>query len=371
MQTESHHCNSSQSAPAAPAADARWQAVLARDAKVDGQFYYSVATTGVFCKPSCPSRQARREHVCFHDSIEAALAAGFRPCRRCKPEQAPLAERYAGLVAQACRKMDEAEAAPELAQLAAAAGLSPYHFHRIFKQVAGMTPRVYAIAARQKRLREALPASTSVTTALYDAGFQSSGSFYAGSAAALGMRPAAYRAGGAGTEIRYALGPCSLGLALVAATPAGLCAILLGDDAQALETDLRRRFPRARLVGDDEAFARQAAQAVALVDDPGQAHALPLDVRGTVFQQRVWQALREVPPGTTVSYAELAQRIGCPQAVRAVAGACAANPLAVLIPCHRVLRSDGSLSGYRWGVQRKQALLAREARRRGRGEAEK
>lgn len=341
--------------------DPRWAAVTARDPAADGRFFYSVATTGVYCRPSCASRQARPANVRFHLSAAEAEAAGFRPCKRCRPGQPSLDRAHAAMATAACRAIEAAETPPSLGQLAAAAGLSPHHFHRVFKAATGVTPRAYAAAHRATRLREALPAAATVTEAVYDAGFNSGGRFYAQSDALLGMTPSRYRTGGAGEEIRFAVGRSSLGVILAARSGRGVCAILMGEEAEALVRDLRDRFPRATLVGGDPAFEHEVAAVVALVEAPALGLDLPLDVRGTAFQDRVWRALQTVPAGTTVSYAELASRIGSPAAVRAVAGACAANPLAVAIPCHRAVRTDGGLSGYRWGVERKRALLEREA----------
>ena len=339
----------------------RWAAVLAKDSQADGAFVYSVRTTGVYCRPNCAARPARRENVAFHDSIEAAQAAGFRPCKRCKPDQASLAERNALAVAKACRMIEETEEIPSLDDLAAQAEMSPFHFHRVFKGVTGLTPAAYARAQRAERVRQALPASRTVTEAIYDAGFNSGGRFYEASGKVLGMTPSRFRAGGALATIRFAVGECSLGSILVAATDKGVCAILLGDDPELLVRDLQDRFDRAELIGGDAEFEGLVAQVVGLVEQPRLGHDLPLDVRGTAFQQRVWQALQEIPAGETASYAQVAERIGRPSAVRAVAQACAANALAVAIPCHRVVRNDGALSGYRWGVERKRALLEREA----------
>jgi len=341
--------------------ESRLAAVRARDARADGQFVYSVKTTGVYCRPSCAARPAKRENLAFHDTCADAEAAGFRPCKRCRPDQASQAQRRAALVASACRAIDAAEDVPDLAALAAQAGMSRFHFHRVFKEVTGVTPRAYAQARRAERLRAGLPGSGSVTAAMYDAGYNSSGRFYAESQEVLGMRPADYRAGGAGSVIRFAVGACSLGSILVAATPKGVCAILLGDDPDALVQDLQDRFPKAELKGGERDFEQWMAQVVGLVEAPEQGLSLPLDVQGTAFQQRVWEALRAIPPGSTASYAEIARRIGAPKAVRAVAQACAANALAVAIPCHRVVKSDGAISGYRWGVERKRKLLQREA----------
>jgi AraC family transcriptional regulator, regulatory protein of adaptative response / methylated-DNA-[protein]-cysteine methyltransferase len=342
--------------------DPRWASVVARDSAADDRFWYSVATTGVYCRPSCPSKRARPEHVQFHASPAEAEAAGFRPCRRCRPDLPPLARRHAAMVTEACRLIETAEAATDLATLASRAGMSPYHFHRIFKKITGLTPKSYAIAHRATRVRHELARNVTITGAILDAGYGSSARFYQRSSEVLGMTPTRYRSGGANTCIRFAVGECSLGSVLVAESDLGVCAILLGDDPHALIRDLEDRFPRAELIGGDEAFEQRVATVVGLVEAPGIGLDLPIDVQGTAFQQRVWQALRDIPAGTTVSYAELARRIGVPRAVRAVASACAANALAVAIPCHRVVRSDGALAGYRWGVERKRALLERESR---------
>lgn len=341
--------------------EARWAAVQAKDPAADGAFLYSVRTTGVYCRPSCAARPARRENVAFHETAEAARAAGFRPCKRCRPDEPSLAERRAAAAALACRLIDEAETPPVLDELAQAVGLSPHHFHRVFKAAVGVTPREYAAARRAARVREGLTQAGSVTQAIYDAGFNSGGRFYETAGQVLGMTPTAFRAGGRAETIRFAVGQCSLGAVLVAASARGVCAILLGDDPEALVRDLQDRFDRAELVGADADFEGLVAKVIALVEQPGQGLDLPLDVRGTAFQHRVWQALREIPAGGRVTYAEVAKRIGEPKAARAVAGACAANGLAIAIPCHRVVRQDGSLSGYRWGVERKAALLEREA----------
>lgn len=342
--------------------DPRWRAVIARDAAADGSFVYAVRTTGVYCRPSCPSRCARPEHVSFHADAAAAAAAGFRPCRRCRPDEAPLAERQAEQVAAACRIIERAEELPTLAELARGVGLSPFHLHRLFKAQTGVTPRAYAAARRTERVRAALAAGGgSVTAAIYDAGYNAASRFYESADAVLGMTPTAFRAGGERAEIRFAIGQSALGALLVARSERGVCAILLGDDPEELLRDLERRFPRAELLGGDPAFEQLVATVVGFVEAPELGLDLPLDIRGTAFQQRVWDALRQVPAGETVSYAELARRIGAPGSVRAVAGACAANALAVAIPCHRVIRTDGGLSGYRWGIERKRALLKREA----------
>lgn len=340
--------------------DPRWAAVAARDSRADGQFYYAVKTTGVYCRPSCSARLARPENVRFYASCEEAQASGFRPCKRCKPDRLSLAAQHAALITAACRSIAQSASAPSLAQLAQQAGLSASHFQRTFRDLTGLTPAQYAQAHRSERMRAALRQSNSVTEAIFEAGYGSSSRFYEKSEAVLGMPASAYRAGGVATAIRFAVGQCSLGAILVAQSTRGVCAILLGDDADALVRNLQDRFPHADLVGGDEKYEQVVALVVGHVEAPGTGLMLPLDIRGTAFQQRVWQALRAIPAGATVSYTEIARRIGAPTAVRAVAGACAANALAVAIPCHRVVRSDGSLSGYRWGIERKRILLDKE-----------
>lgn len=344
--------------------DPRWQAVLTRDPQADGRFVYSVRTTGVYCRPSCGARTPRPENVLFFTTGNAAAAAGFRPCKRCAPHRPPLKERHAELVAGLCRRMEEAACEPSLEELARVAGMSTFHLHRVFKAVTGLTPKAYAREQRSRKVRAQLAQGegTSVTQAIYAAGYNASSRFYEEAPSRLGMKPRDYRGGGENTTIRFAVGQCSLGAILVAATDTGICAILLGDDPDALAKDLQDRFARAELVGGDARFEQWVAQVVGFVERPQIGLALPLDVRGTAFQQRVWKALRDIPPGSTASYGDVAGRIGAPAATRAVAAACAANALAVAIPCHRVVRSDGALSGYRWGVERKRALLEREAR---------
>jgi AraC family transcriptional regulator, regulatory protein of adaptative response / methylated-DNA-[protein]-cysteine methyltransferase len=340
--------------------DPRWAAVVSRDRHADGTFYFSVKTTGVYCRPSCGSRRPNPGNVRFHRTPADAERAGFRPCKRCRPQQPSVAARDSAMVAAACRTIESAESWPGLAALAHRAGLSLHHFHRIFKAVTGVTPKGYADAHRTRRVRDGLDRSSTVTEAIYDAGFNSGGRFYAQSGPKLGMTPSAYRAGGRAAEIRFAVGECSLGAILVATSAKGVCAILLGDDPETLVRDLQDRFPRATLVGGDAAFEATVATVVGFVENPTLGLDLPLDVRGTAFQQRVWRALREIPAGGTATYSEIAARIGSPRSTRAVAGACAANALAVAIPCHRVVRQDGGLSGYRWGVERKKRLLSKE-----------
>lgn len=343
-----------------PDDESRWQALVRRDQSAEGIFYYAVQTTGVYCRPSCGSRLAKREHVRFYPTCTQAEEAGFRPCKRCRPNEASLAERQQDAVARACQLLRETGETLNLGDLAASVGMSPYHFHRVFKRSTGVTPKAYAAAHRAERVREGLAQGASVTEAMYGAGFNSSGRFYATSTQHLGMTPGAFRAGGEGVTIRFAVGECSLGSVLVAASEKGICAILLGDNPEALARDLQDRFPKAELAGADAAFDQWVAETVGLVEQPALGLGLPLDIRGTAFQLRVWEALRQIPPGATASYTQIAERIGQPKAVRAVAQACAANSLAVAIPCHRVVRRDESLSGYRWGVERKAELLRRE-----------
>ena len=340
--------------------DACWSAVERRDRAADGTFVYSVRTTGVYCRPSCAARLPRRDNVAFHKTCTDAERAGFRPCKRCRPNASTLAEVHAGAVARACRLIEEAEEAPSLEALARAAGMSRFYFHRVFKAVTGVTPKAYAAGHRGKRVREELSSGESVTEAIYGAGFNSNGRFYAAAPGLLGMTPTQFRSGGSGNVIRFAVGECSLGAILVAATAKGVCAIEFGNDPEMLVRALQDRFPRAQLLGGDKAFERLVAEVVGFVEAPGRGLDLPLDIRGTAFQQQVWKAIRDIPAGSTASYRDLAKRIGAPKAVRAVAQACGANAIAVAIPCHRVVRTDGSTSGYRWGVERKRALLDRE-----------
>jgi AraC family transcriptional regulator of adaptative response/methylated-DNA-[protein]-cysteine methyltransferase len=342
--------------------DPRWARVVARDKTADGKFWCSVATTGIYCRPSCPSRLANPKNVHFHETVAAAEAAGFRPCRRCNPNGLSVGTENAAPIAKACRLIDETETPPSLAARAQSVELSEAYFHRLFKGITGVTPKAYADARRAARVREQLGRSGTVTQAIYDAGFNSNGRFYEVSGDMLGMTPSHYRAGGAQEELRFAVGQCSPGAILVACSAKGVAAILVGDDPNALTQDLQDQFPNATLIGGDAEFEALVARVVGFVEAPHIGLDLPLDVRGTAFQQRVWQALRDIPPGTMATYTDIAARIGAPKSVRAVACACAANAVAVAIPCHRVIRHDGALSGYRWGVERKRNLLAREAR---------
>jgi len=341
--------------------DPRWAAVVARDPKADGQFVYAVKTTGIYCNPSSHARLPNPQNVEFFENAEQARAAGYRPSKRATKDQSELAAQHAATVAAACRQIESAETLPALGELAEAADLSSFHFHRVFKAVTGLTPKGYADAHRSRKVRERLADGGSVTDALYDAGFNSNSRFYEAADQLLGMKPGDYRAAGQNNDIRFAVGQCSLGAILVAQSERGVCAILLGDDPHQLVCDLQDKFRRANLIGADHEFEQLIARVVGFIEAPAIGLDLPLDVRGTAFQERVWQALREIPVGSTASYADVAQRIGQPKAVRAVAQACGANNLAVAIPCHRVVRSDGNLSGYRWGVERKRQLLERES----------
>jgi AraC family transcriptional regulator of adaptative response/methylated-DNA-[protein]-cysteine methyltransferase len=342
--------------------DARWAAVQVRDAAADGHFIYAVRTTGVYCQPSSAARLPKRENVEFFDSAEAAEAAGYRASRRARADQTSAAAGRAELVARACRLIETSQTPPSLDDLAVEVGMSPFHFHRLFKAETGLTPKAYSSAYRARRLRKELSSpDATVTSAIYDAGFNSNSRFYEVSDQLLGMHARDYRAGGAGAVIRFAIGQCSLGAILVGQSQLGICAILLGEDPDVLARDLQDQFPKAEIIGCDGEFEQLIAQVVGFIEAPSIGLHLPLDVQGTAFQERVWQALREIPPGTTVSYADIANRIGSPKAVRAVAQACARNHIAVAIPCHRVVRRDGDISGYRWGVERKRELLLREA----------
>ncbi|AVJ22829.1 MULTISPECIES: bifunctional DNA-binding transcriptional regulator/O6-methylguanine-DNA methyltransferase Ada [Pseudomonas] len=340
--------------------DPRWAAIMARDAKADALFVYAVKTTGVYCRPSSASRLPRPENVEFFDTPAQAEAAGYRPSKRAAGDQTQLAAHHGQLVAEACRQIEQAETPPNLNMLARCAGLSPFHFHRVFKANTGLTPRGYASALRSRRVRDGLKGQHSVTDTLYDAGFNSNSRFYEAADQVLGMKPRDYKSGGANNTIRFAVGQCSLGAILVAQSQRGVCAILLGDDPDKLVRDLQDQFPKAELIGADQGFEQLVAHVVGFVEAPAVGLDLPLDLRGTAFQERVWQALREIPAGSTASYAQIAERIGAPSSFRAVAQACGANHLAVAIPCHRVVRSNGELSGYRWGVERKRQLLERE-----------
>jgi len=338
----------------------RWQAVAQRDPRADGAFVYAVKSTGIYCRPTCASRLPNRRNVTYFPGPVQAKASGFRPCRRCSPDAISARAEAIALVVAACTHIERASAPPSLTELAETVGMSRSRFHRLFKKMVGITPRAYAAEHRTRRLKEALARGWSVTRALYEAGFNASSRLYEGSAERLGMTPHRYKTGAKGLDINYAVTASSLGPVLVAATDLGICAITFGEHMEGLFNDLRSRFPLARLLEADASFAATVRRVVSLIETPVAGHDLPLDIQGTAFQQRVWQALRRIPPGTTASYGDVARSLGRPTAARAVAGACARNPLAVAIPCHRVVRQDGGLGGYRWGMERKRTLLDRE-----------
>jgi AraC family transcriptional regulator of adaptative response/methylated-DNA-[protein]-cysteine methyltransferase len=341
----------------------RYEAVRTRDARAEGSFVYSVATTGVYCRPSCPARLALRENVQFHGTPDDAEQAGFRPCKRCRPRELPQFERHAQVI-EATRKQLEASDVPlGLSALAASAGLSPHYLHRLFKKHVGMTPREYAAACRLRKASAELRSGSSVTAAIHEAGYSSSSRFYEAESGALGMSPSEVRRGAAGVEMRAVVATCSLGHVLVAATERGVCAIAFGDTPAALFAELHHRFPRAVVRSSDDALEALAAKVIAMIDAADVAATIPLDLMGTAFQLKVWRELRAIPRGETFTYAEVARRIGAPRAVRAVGSACGKNPVAVAVPCHRVVRDDGSLGGYRWGLERKKRLLDQERSR--------
>jgi len=345
-----------------PAADRRWQAVMRRATQLEEDFVFAVSTTGIYCRPSCPSRRPKRTHVSFYETAAQARAAGFRACQRCHPDGPGIDERRLSMVREACRIIDEAEEAPRLKDLATTLGLSTSHLHRQFKRALGVTPKEYAAGRRVERLQNGLTAGRPVADATYESGFGSGSRVYASSKSSLGMSPSEYKAGGRNQAIRYTLAKSELGWLLVAATEHGICNIALGNDGKTLLGTLEKRFPAARINRDDESLKDWVSEIVAFARTPERGSSLPLDVRGTAFQRRVWQALQAIPPGQTSTYQEVAEAIGEPLAHRAVANACGANPLALLIPCHRVLRKDGQLGGYRWGTDRKQQLLEWEER---------
>lgn len=338
----------------------RWQAVCERDARADGQFVFAVLTTGVCCRPTCRSRRALRENVRFYPDVATAQAEGFRPCKRCQPEKSDPQQQKVEKVAAACRLLEQ-ETPMTLEALARQAALSPFHFHRLFKSVTGMTPKAWQQAWRARRLREALGQGEKITDAALSAGFPDNSSYYQQADAALGMTARQFRRGGEDLDITWVCGDGPLGRCLVAESKRGVCAVLPGESDALLYAELASLFPNARLHPGDEAFRQRVEQVFSHLDDHRQPFSLPLDLRGTAFQLQVWQALRQIPAGETRSYRQVAQSIGRPRAVRAVASACAANKLALVIPCHRVVREDGALSGYRWGTARKALLLAREA----------
>jgi AraC family transcriptional regulator of adaptative response/methylated-DNA-[protein]-cysteine methyltransferase len=331
-----------------------WAAFEARDRRFDGRVIVAVATTGIYCKPSCPARRPRRENVVFYPDADAAREAGYRACLRCKPD-AVARDRVA--VAQAIALIEAAEEVPGLDALARGVGYAPHHFHRLFKRATGVTPAAYARGLKARRAAQALATGESVTAAIHEAGYSAPSRFYDTVHARLGMTPSAWKRGGQGVAIRWTVAETSLGPLLVAATSKGLCRVAFDEDG----ASLARRFPNAEIMSGGEALATLAAAVVSAVEHPGRDIDLPLDVQGTAFQEAVWAALRAIPPGETRSYAQLAAAAGAPNAVRAAGTACGANALAVVIPCHRILRADGAVGGYAWGEDRKRALLTREA----------
>jgi AraC family transcriptional regulator of adaptative response/methylated-DNA-[protein]-cysteine methyltransferase len=338
-----------------------WQAVMARKREADGKFIVAVRSTGIYCRPSCPARHPRREHVTFFRLPEEAQAAGYRPCRRCKPEQITPVEPNAELIEQVCRYIETHLDGPlQLTNLSQQFHLSPYHLQRTFKRIKGLTPRQYAESCRLEQFKAQLRQGESVTSALYNAGYQSSSRVYERAAMQLGMTPQTYRRGGKGVQMSYAISPCPVGYVLLAATERGIAAVRMGDDRKSLEADLHHEYPEATLRYDEEQLSNWMQVLLELLNGQPATTELPLDIQGTAFQWKVWQALQRIPPGETRSYQEIAQAIGAPKASRAVANACAANPVAVIIPCHRVVRNNGESGGYRWGSERKRKILSLE-----------
>jgi len=339
-----------------------WNSVVARDRHADGAFVYAVASTGVYCRPSCPSRRPRRENVAFFDSTEEARRAGFRACRRCRPDETAPADPWIDKIRRACVYLDNVDGHPSLAALAGRIGGSPYHLQRNFKRIVGVTPREYADAIRLRKVKRRLRAGENVTGAMFDAGYGSSSRFYERAAHKLGMSPSTYRRGGAGMTIAYATTASPLGRLLVAATARGVCSVAMGSRDEDLVARLRREYPAASIHEDGASLAEWIGVVVAHLSGASRRLDLPLDIQATAFQWKVWQALAAIPFGETRSYADVARAIGRPTAARAVARACASNPVALAIPCHRVVAASGEVGGYRWGVSRKKEILARERR---------
>lgn len=344
--------------------ESRWQAVAEHIPQADGTFVFAVATTGVYCRPTCPSRPPLRKNVRFFDDWRAAEEAGFRPCKRCRPQNAYAPDPAEEVVCKACALIEISERELPLTDLANEVGLSPSHFHRLFKRTTGLTPKQYAAEKRLHRLRDGLKRHSTVTEAIYEAGYESNSRFYEKATKRLGMKPSAYRRGGKGLVVSYSVVRSSFGWLLVAATDRGICRIDFGDTPEIVRARLEEDFSEATLREGDSAFAATVERILDFLEQPEERTTLPLDIQGTIFQRRVWSALESIPPGATATYAEIAERIGRPKAARAVARACATNRLAVLIPCHRVIRGDGELGGYRWGIERKRELLRREAEKK-------
>lgn len=339
-----------------------WHAVVSKDATFDGRFVFAVSSTGIYCRPSCPSRLARRERVSFFPLPEAAEQAGFRACRRCHPQKARVVHPQVEMVQQACRYIEaQDEASVTLARLSEHIGISAFHLQRVFKSVMGITPRQYADACRIQKFKTRVREGDSITGAMYDAGFSSSSRLYSRAPSELGMTPATYGRGGRGAVISYTIAPCALGRLLVAATERGVCAVRLGDSDEVLQADLKNEYPVAEIKRADDALAKSVQSVLDYLAGKQPRLDLPLDIQATAFQWQVWESLRAIPGGETRSYSEVAKAVGRPKAVRAVARACASNPVALVIPCHRVIREDKSLGGYRWGLERKKALLEQES----------
>lgn len=344
--------------------DRRWNALASCNPQADGAFFYAVKTTGIYCRPSCKSRLPRSENVLFFATVNEAETAGFRPCKRCQPHtESPQAEQER-LITNICKTI-EVEGLLPLKELAQIAGLSLYHFQRVFKQIVGVSPKEYATAQRRRRIRDRLSQNQSITATIFESGYDSSSSFYTEAENILGMTAKEYKNGAKSKEIRFAVEDINkntnLGWVLVAATQKGICAIAFGDTSEELIDRIHIQFPQAKFCNNDPIFQQWVTAAIATIEVPQRSLNLPLDIQGTAFQQQVWQALRTIPIGSTLSYREVATQIGNPKAVRAVASACAANKLAIVIPCHRVIGSNGDLSGYRWGIERKRTLLEKEA----------
>lgn len=338
-----------------------WQAVVAKDARFDGQFVFAVSSTGVYCRPSCPSRRAHRERVKFFDLPEAAEQAGFRACLRCQPQRARVLDPQMELVQRVCSVLNSNESETvKLAELATHAGVSVFHLQRTFKRVMGISPRQYLAARRIGNFKTLVRKGDSVTTALYESGFNSSSRLYEHASEELGMTPATYSRGGRGVNIKYTIVGSSMGRLLVAMTERGVCALRMGDNDRELEKDLREEFPHAEIERADQVLREPVEKILDHLDNNEPRLNLPLDIRSTAFQRQVWEKLRTIPYGETVSYGDVAKALGKPGAVRAVGRACATNPVALVIPCHRVVREDKSLGGYRWGLERKERLLEKE-----------
>ena len=344
----------------APLDDKRYETIRRRDIDTKDTFFYGVITTGVYCRPGCRARTPNRENVTFFDSPQQAEQQGYRPCRKCRPELTHGSEPHEKMIIHACRRLQQDETQPKLETLAAEAGLSPGYFHRLFKKIVGITPRQYYLNHRTDRLRRKLAEGDDIGAAIFSAGYSSLSGAYNKNDDRLAMTPKKFQQGGNEVRILFGSSHCYLGIVLVAATDRGICAVELGESEAQVRAQLRTRFPRAEIKRGGPEFQKLLEAVVDHIDHPSQEFNLPLDIQGTSFQQQVWQALRTIQPGNTSSYSEIAEKIGRPSAARAVAGACAANKIAVLIPCHRVLAKNKKISGYRWGRERKELILGKE-----------